>query len=64
MGGKARAQKLTPEQRTESARRAVQARWARTKRLVEEINEGSRALLKRSKAAERRLAKKKGKPSR
>jgi len=64
MGGKARAQKLTPEQRTESARRAVQARWAKTKRLVEEINEGSRALLKRSKAAERRLAQRKRKTPR
>lgn len=28
-GGKARAAKLTPEQRSKSARRAVQARWAK-----------------------------------
>ena len=28
-GGPARAAKLTPEQRSESARRAVQARWAK-----------------------------------
>ena len=28
-GGPARASKLTPEQRSESARRAVQARWAK-----------------------------------
>ena len=28
-GGKARAAALTPEQRSESARRAVQARWAK-----------------------------------
>lgn len=27
-GGKARAEKLTPEQRRESARRAAQARWS------------------------------------
>jgi hypothetical protein len=27
-GGKARAAKLTPEQRVEAARRAAQARWA------------------------------------
>jgi hypothetical protein len=27
-GGKARAANLTPEERSESARRAVQARWA------------------------------------
>lgn len=30
-GGMATAKKLTPEQRSESARRAVTARWARTK---------------------------------
>jgi hypothetical protein len=28
-GGKARAEKMTPEQRSESARRAVKARWSR-----------------------------------
>jgi hypothetical protein len=28
-GGKARAEKLTPEERSESARRAARARWAR-----------------------------------
>ena len=30
-GGKARAAKMTPEQRSESARKAVQARWAKVK---------------------------------
>ena len=30
-GGPARAAKLTPEQRSESARRAVQARWAKAR---------------------------------
>ena len=30
-GGHARAAKLTPEQRSESARKAVQARWAKKK---------------------------------
>jgi hypothetical protein len=29
-GGPARAAKLTPEQRSESARKAVQARWSKT----------------------------------
>jgi len=29
-GGKARAQKLTPEQRSEIARKAAKARWAKT----------------------------------
>lgn len=41
-GGPARAAKLTPEQRSESARRAVQARWAKGKtvgRRRKEINE-------------------------
>jgi hypothetical protein len=31
-GGKARLQKLTPEQRRDSARKAVTARWARAKK--------------------------------
>jgi hypothetical protein len=31
-GGKARAKKLTPEQRKASARKAAQARWAKEKR--------------------------------
>jgi len=31
-GGKAAAKKLSPEQRKDSARRAAQARWAKTKK--------------------------------
>jgi hypothetical protein len=31
-GGKARAKRMTPEERSESARRAVQARWDKAKR--------------------------------
>ena len=31
-GGRARAKKLSPEQRSDIARRAVQARWAKTKK--------------------------------
>ncbi len=31
-GGKARAAKMTPEERSESARKAVQARWAKRRR--------------------------------
>ncbi len=31
-GGKARAEKLTPEQRSEIARRAARARWSQTDR--------------------------------
>lgn len=31
-GGQARAANMTPEERSESARKAVQARWAKVKR--------------------------------
>lgn len=31
MGGKARAKNMTPEQRSEAARKAVQVRWAKVK---------------------------------
>lgn len=31
IGGKTRAQNLTPEERSEGARRAVEARWAKRK---------------------------------
>ena len=34
-GGKARAAKMTPEERSESARKAVNARWAKKKRQQE-----------------------------
>lgn len=30
-GGKARAEKMTPEQRSESARKAAQARWGKSR---------------------------------
>ena len=32
LGGKIRAEKMTAEQRSESARKAVQARWAKKKK--------------------------------
>jgi hypothetical protein len=32
IGGKARARKLTPEQRKASARKAAQARWAKKRK--------------------------------
>jgi hypothetical protein len=32
LGGKARAERLTPEQRSDSARKAVIARWEKEKR--------------------------------
>jgi hypothetical protein len=47
-GGKARAKRMTPEQRAESARKAVEARWAKQKaelrELTAEITERSKAL--------------------
>ena len=53
-GGHARAKKLSPEERSESARKAVEARWAKLKKLVAEITEGTKELLKTSKANARR----------
>ena len=37
-GGRARAEALTPEQRSESARRAVTARWAKTRAPAPEVS--------------------------
>jgi hypothetical protein len=34
-GGKARARKLTPAQRSEAARKAVEARWAKSRASLE-----------------------------
>jgi hypothetical protein len=62
-GGKKRARKMTPAQRKESARRAAQARWSHTKKLVSEITEGTKELLevagKGEKAARTKKAKQK-----
>jgi hypothetical protein len=57
-GGKATARNRTPEERIEAARRAVEARWAKQKKLLDEITEGSKALLKTAKANSRRAAQK------
>jgi hypothetical protein len=37
-GGKARAAKMTQEERTESARKAAKARWAKKRRKEEEAS--------------------------
>jgi hypothetical protein len=53
-GGPARAAKLTSEQRSESARKAVQARWSKAAPPVPEIDTSKKALhlcLKRIKDA-------------
>jgi len=54
-GGPARAARLTPEQRSESARKAVQARWAKAKEgapsTIDTSDKVVLTLLKRIKAA-------------
>jgi hypothetical protein len=41
MGGPARAAALTQEERSESARKAVQARWAKAKPVADDIASGT-----------------------
>jgi hypothetical protein len=60
-GGKATAKNRTPEERAEAARRAVEARWAKQKKLVAEITAGTKKLLKVSRANARRAQVKKRK---
>jgi hypothetical protein len=55
-GGKARARKLTPEQRSEAARNAVQARWAKMDKLMKEITTGTKELLRVAEKKEKQLA--------
>ena len=42
-GGKARAKKLTPEERRESARKAAQVRWAKERKVSTEADLVSRS---------------------
>jgi|GEM_PF-2056628 hypothetical protein len=53
-GGKATAKNRTPEERAEAARKAVESRWAKQKKLVAEITAGTKKLLKVSRANARR----------
>ena len=53
-GGKATAENRTPEERIEAARKAVEARWAKTRKLVAEVTEGTKRLEKVAKASARR----------
>jgi hypothetical protein len=55
-GGKARAKNMTAEQRQQAARKAVEARWAKQKELTKEITEGTKQLLRTSKANAARAA--------
>jgi hypothetical protein len=58
-GGKARARKLTPEQRSEAARKAVQARWAKMDKLMKETTTGTKELLRVAEEKEKQLTGKK-----
>jgi hypothetical protein len=62
-GGKNRTRNQSPEERTQLARRAAEARWkknmARIDQAVDEITTGTKALLEKTKAAGARRAKKK-----
>lgn len=53
-GGRATAKNLTVEQRIEAARKAAEARWAKTRELTKQITEGAKALL--DKAQKRQAA--------
>ena len=55
-GGHARAKKLSVKERSESASKAAKARWAKQDKLVAEITEGTKELLKIEKANARRAA--------
>jgi hypothetical protein len=64
-GGKARARNLTPEQRSEAARKAVEARWAKLEKLTKEITAGTEDLLRLAEKKRNQLTKKKkSRPSR
>jgi len=45
-GGQARAKNLTPEQRSEASRKAVEARWAKTQKSLDELVEKNERWLK------------------
>jgi hypothetical protein len=56
-GGKASRRRLTAEERVEAARKAAEARWAKQRKLVDEITEGTKELLRVTKKRERALKK-------
>jgi hypothetical protein len=53
--GKARARNLTPEQRSEAARKAVRARWAKLEKLTGEITAGTKELLRVAKKRKKQV---------
>ncbi len=60
LGGKARAKKLTAEQRSEAARKAVQARWQKAlTQLEKKIEKHDRAARRAAQARSQRAKQKK-----
>jgi len=59
-GGKATAQNRTKEERSAAARKAVEARWARTKKKIDSLTEQTQTLERKVRAnSEAREAKQK-----
>ncbi|MFZ0801499.1 MAG: hypothetical protein WAN70_04990 [Terriglobales bacterium] len=59
-GGYGRAAKLTAKERQKSARKAAQARWARTKKKIDSLTEQTQTLERKVKAnSDSRVAKQK-----
>jgi hypothetical protein len=58
-GGFGRAKAMTKKERHDSASRASRARWEKTKKLVEEIREGSKALERKNQVRSSRQKKEK-----
>ncbi|MFZ0806631.1 MAG: hypothetical protein WAN03_10635 [Candidatus Sulfotelmatobacter sp.] len=63
-GGKMRAKNMTPEQRSASARKAVEARWAQAEQRLTESMRKMNANLKALKKLNRSRRKKKGSSAR
>jgi hypothetical protein len=57
-GGKARAKNMSVEERIESARKAVEARWAKQRAESKELNEGAKAPLDKGRKRETAAARK------
>ena len=51
LGGKARARKMSKQERSDAARKAVQARWAKADRQLKEISRKLDAIEKKQRRA-------------
>jgi hypothetical protein len=54
-GGQATARSRTPEERQAAALKAIEARWAKQRKLVDQITAGTKALLRTAKKRERAM---------